>query len=110
MNTIGHWIIEPGFFSNTPVRTALVLGGLIAVVSAVVGVFTVLRGQSFGGHALTDVSAAGGSGALLVGLSPLTGFILGGVIGAGAMESIGVRRVRGRDLATGIVLGASIGI
>jgi zinc/manganese transport system permease protein len=105
-----HWIFEPGFFSNPPVRTALLLGALIAVVSSVVGVFTVLRGQSFGGHALTDVSTAGGSGALLLGLSPLTGFIAGGVIGAGAMEGIGVRRQRGRDLATGIVLGASIGL
>jgi len=38
------------------------------------------------------------------------GFVVGGVAGAGAMEMIGVRRARGRDLATGIVLGASIGL
>lgn len=89
---------------------AIWLGALIAVVSAIVGVFTVMRGQSFGGHALTDVSTAGGSGALLIGLSPITGFVAGGLIGAGVMESIGVRKARGRDLATGIVLGASTGL
>lgn len=98
------------FFANSPDRTALAIGGVTAVVSAIVGVFTVLRGQSFAGHSLGDVSAAGGSGALLAGLTPLTGFIGLGVIGAGAMELIGIQRVRGRDLATGIVLGAAIGL
>jgi zinc/manganese transport system permease protein len=104
------WLFEPGFFSSPQVHTALVIGGVSAVVSAIVGVFTVIRGQSFAGHALTDVSATGGSGALLVGVNPLAGFIVGSLAGAGAMEAVGVRHVRGRDLATGIVLGASIGV
>jgi zinc/manganese transport system permease protein len=73
-------------------------------------VFTVLRGQSFAGHSLADVSTAGGSGSLLLGLSPLTGFLWGGVLGALAMDLIGVQRVRGRDVATGIVLGAATGL
>jgi zinc/manganese transport system permease protein len=103
-------IFEPGFFDSQPVRTALVIGGVVAVVSGVVGVFTVMRGQSFGGHALTDVSAAGGSGALLAGINPVSGFVGFGIIGAVVMDLIGVQRVRGRDLATGIVLGASIGL
>jgi zinc/manganese transport system permease protein len=105
-----HWVFEPGLFSSQPVHVAFVVGTIVAVVSAVVGVFTVMRGQSFAGHSLADVSTAGGSGAFLLGISPLFGFIAGGVVGAGAMEMIGVRRARGRDLATGIVLGASIGI
>jgi zinc/manganese transport system permease protein len=105
-----HVIFEPGFFSSQPVHVACIVGSAVAVVSAVVGVFTVLRGQSFAGHSLADVSTAGGSGAFLVGASPLFGFVAGGVVGAGAMELLGVRRARGRDLATGIVLGASIGV
>jgi zinc/manganese transport system permease protein len=105
-----HWVIEPGFFSSQPVHTALVLGSVVAVVSGIVGVFTVLRAQSFAGHALTDVSTAGGSGALLVGLTPLLGFVGFGLLGAGAMDAIGVQRVRGRDLATGVVLGAATGL
>jgi zinc/manganese transport system permease protein len=105
-----HWLFEPGFFSSEPVHVAVVVGGIVAVVSSVVGVFTVTRGQSFAGHSLADVSTAGGSGAFLLGMNPLFGFVGGGVIGAGVMEMIGIRRVRGRDLATGIVLGASIGL
>jgi zinc/manganese transport system permease protein len=105
-----HAIFEPGFFSSGPVGTAALLGSIVAIVSAVVGVFTIVRGQSFAGHALADVSTAGGSGAFLIGISPLFGFISGGVVGAGAMEMLGVQRARGRDLATGIVLGAAIGL
>jgi zinc/manganese transport system permease protein len=105
-----HWLFEPGLFSNASVRTALVLGALVSAVSAVVGIFTVLRGQSFAGHALTDVATAGGAGASLAVVSPLIGFIGGGVIGAGAMDAIGVQRVKDRDIATGVVLGAATGL
>ena len=56
------------------------------------------------------MSTAGGSGALLIGMAPVAGFVVGGVVGAGVMEAIGVRRARGRDLATGIVLGAATGL
>ena len=86
-----HVLFEPGFFANGPVRTALVIGAVTAIVSAVVGVFVVVRSQSFAGHALTDVATAGGSAAYFFGLSPLLGFIGGGVLGAGAMDLIGVR-------------------
>ena len=105
-----RFLFEPGLFSNAPVQTAFVLGGVTAVVSAIVGVFTVVRGQSFAGHALTDVATTGGSGSFLLGISPLLGFIGAGVIGAGAMELAGVQRRRGRDVATGIVLGAATGL
>jgi len=110
MHQIYTSVFEPGCFASPQVHVAAAIGGLVALVSAVVGVFTVLRGQSFGGHALGDVSAAGGAGALLVGLSPVAGFVGMGIAGAGVMDIIGVRRLRGRDLATGIVLGAAIGL
>ncbi len=110
MHQIYTSVFGPGFFASPQVHVAAAIGGLVALVSAVVGVFTVLRGQSFGGHALGDVSAAGGAGALLVGLSPIAGFVGMGIAGAGVMDIIGVRRLRGRDLATGIVLGAAIGL
>ena len=110
MRQLYTWVFEPGFFTSPQVHVAATIGALVALVSGVVGVFTVMRGQSFGGHALGDVSAAGGAGALLVGLSPIAGFVGLGIVGAGVMDLIGVRRIRGRDLATGIVLGAAIGL
>jgi zinc/manganese transport system permease protein len=105
-----HLFFEPGFFSSEPVHTAAVVGAVTAIVSAIVGIFTVVRSQSFAGHALTDVATTGGSGAFLLGISPLTGFIGGGIVGGGAMELIGVERARSRDVATGIVLGAATGL
>jgi zinc/manganese transport system permease protein len=103
-------IFAPGFFASEAVQIALGIGALVAVVTGVIGVFTVMRGQSFAGEAFGDLGVAGGSGAYLVGIGTLWGFVLSNVIAAGAMEAIGVQRSRGRDLATGIVLGAGIGL
>jgi zinc/manganese transport system permease protein len=105
-----HYLFEPGFFSSSPVHIALVVGAVSALVSAIVGVFTVMRGQSFAGHALTDVATTGGSGAFFFNFSPLVGFLGAGVLGAGAMDLVGVERLRGRDISTGIVLGFATGL
>jgi zinc/manganese transport system permease protein len=110
---VNHFL-EPlfaqGFFTSEAVHIAIAVGALVAVVSGVVGVFTVMRGQSFAGEAFGDLGTTGGSGAFLVGVGPLWGFVVGNVIAASAMELIGVQRTRGRDLATGIVLGVGIGL
>ncbi len=98
------------FFSSGPVHTALIVGALVALVSGPVGVFTVMRGQSFAGHSLADVGTTGGSGAYLVGVNVLAGFVAINLVAAAAMEAIGMRRARGRDVATGIVLGAALGL
>ncbi len=104
------FVFAAGFFGNDAVHIAIAIGAVVAIVAGVVGVFTVIRGQAFAGEAFGDIGTAGGSGAYLVGIGPLLGFVIGNVIGAGAMELIGVQRPRGRDLATGIVLGAAIGL
>jgi zinc/manganese transport system permease protein len=103
-------IVEPGFFASAPVHVALLAGGVVAIVSGIVGTFTVLRGQSYAGHALGDISTTGGSASFLIGISPLWGFAGTSVVAAGVMDMIGVRRPRGRDLATGIVRGAGLGL
>src|SRR5579859_1039290 len=104
------YFVEPGFLSSGPVHTALLVGTVVAVTSGVIGVLTVIRGQSFAGHALADVSTTGGSGAFLAGVSQFWGFLVAGVVGAAIMELAGVQRRRGRDVATGVVLGAALGV
>lgn len=99
-----------GFFSSGSVHTALAVGAAVAIVSGTVGVFAVIRGQAFAGEALSDIGAAGGSGAFLAGVGSLWGFLAAAVGAAAVMELIGIQRPRGRDLATGIVLGASLGL
>lgn len=102
--------VSAGFFASPTIHTALIVGGVVAIVAAIVGVFTVMRGQSFAGHALADLSAVGGSGAFLLGISQLSGFVLAGLIAATLMEAIGLRRLRGRDVSTGIVLALGLGV
>ena len=105
-----HWLVEPGLWSNSAVHLGVAVGVMVAAVSAWVGLFTVLRAQSFAGHALADVAMAGGAGAGLLAWPALVGFVTGSLAGAGAMELIGVERLRQRDVATGVVLGAATGL
>jgi zinc/manganese transport system permease protein len=104
-----HYLIEPGFLASGPVRTALLVGTVVAITSGVIGVFTVIRGQSFAGHSLADVATTGGAGAFLAGISQFWGFLVTGAVAALVMEGIGVQRRRGRDVATGVVLGGALG-
>ena len=103
------YIVEPGFFASGPVHIALAVGTVIAITSAVVGVFTVTRGQSFAGHSLADIATTGGSGAFLIGINQFWGYLAFSA-GAAFMEMIGIQRRRGRDVATGVVLGAALGL
>jgi zinc/manganese transport system permease protein len=103
-------LIAPGFFSSGPVHTALIVGTAVAVISAPLGVFTVIRGQAFAGEALGDIGTTGGSAAFLAGVGPVWGFLVINVVAAALMELVGIQRRRGRDLATGIVLGAGLGL
>lgn len=105
-----HYLIEPGFLASGAVRSALLIGAVVAVASGVIGVFTVIRGQSFAGHALSDVATTGGAGAFLAGVNQFWGFLVMGAVTALLMEGIGVQRRRGRDVATGVVLGGALGL
>src|ERR1700760_3965436 len=91
-----HYLFAPGLGSGRPVRVAVLVGTVVAITSAVVGVFTVIRGQSFAGHSLADVATTGGSGAFLGGLDQVWGFLAFGVAAAVMLEVIGVQRRRGR--------------
>ncbi len=103
-------LFAPGLFASEPVGTALVVGGCAAIVSGVAGVFTVMRGQAFAGHALADVSSAGGAASFLLGINPLLGFIAMGVLGAAGMELFRAEQARERDLVTGAVFSAGLGL
>ncbi len=48
--------VRTGILLEPPVHVALLIGSMVAVVSGVVGVFTVMRGQSFAGHSLAEAT------------------------------------------------------
>ncbi len=103
-------IFAPGFFTSQIVAVAAIVSGVAAITCGSVGVFTVIRGQAFAGEALGDIGTSGGSGSYLLGVGLLWGYGVAAVAGVAVMELIGIQRPRGRDLATGIVLGAALGL
>ena len=90
-------------------RNAFAAGGVVAIMSGLVGYMLVLRGQTFAGHALSHVGFSGATGAVLLGLSPLWGLVamtLAAGIGMGLLGE----RLAGRDVAIGMVLAVSLGL
>ncbi len=104
-----QYIWAPGIWGNPAVYTAWTAGTLVALASGAVGVFVVMRGQSFTGHALGDVGTTGAAGAFLAGIGALWGFLAAGAVTGGAVEWLG-RRVRERDIATGVVMAFMLGL
>ena len=105
-----HVLFAPGFFSSAEVWHALELGTLVAVISGVVGVFTVILAVS---HLQGTLSAILGRQALqgrsLIGANAIWGFIGVGVIAGVVLDLLG-QRPRERDVTTGIVLGFVLGV
>ncbi|MFT3898857.1 MAG: metal ABC transporter permease [Gordonia sp. (in: high G+C Gram-positive bacteria)] len=92
------------------VHTALAVGIMAAVTAAVVGIFILLRGQTFAGHGIGDLSSTGASAAYVIGMPPLAGFLGMSLISAAVMNAVGLRNPRDRDVSTGIVVGAGMGL
>lgn len=90
-------------------RTAFMAGTIVAIVAGAVGYFLVLRNLTFAGHALSHVGFAGATGAGLVGVSPLWGLLAFTAAGGVGMGALG-ERLRGRDVAVGIILVVALGL
>ena len=109
MSHLAGLLFAQGFFQNQEVMDALLIGGIVAAISGVTGVFVVIRGQSFAGHAISDIGGAGAAGAFLAGINTLWGFLAFGILAAMGVEFLG-DRARERDLATGIILAIALGV
>ncbi len=90
-------------------RNAYVAGTIVAIVSGIVGFFVVLRGLSFAAHALSHIGFAGATAAVVLGVEPLFGLLAFTVAAGLTMGRLG-ERLRGRDVAIGIVLAFSLGL
>lgn len=89
-------------------QNAFLASGAIAVLTGIVGIFVVLRANSFAAHALSQISFAGAAGAVLLGLEPLWGLIAFALVGAAGLGFLSVGEAR-RDAATALVMTAALG-
>ncbi len=90
-------------------RNAFETGTIIAIIAGITGYFVVLRRSAFVAHAFSEIGFAGASGAILIGIAPIDGLVLGSVLGGLAIAALG-RRVANRDTQIGIVLAFALGL
>ena len=88
---------------------AIETGTIIAIVAGVTGYFVVLRRSAFTAHAFSEIGFSGASGAILLGIDPIVGLLLGSIIGGLAIAALG-RRAQNRDTQIGIVLAFALGL
>jgi zinc/manganese transport system permease protein len=96
-------------FRFTFMQYAFEAGTIVAIVAGVVGFFVVLRNLSFAGHALSHSGFAGATAAVVLGIGSLYGLLIFSLGGALVMGFLG-KRMRGRDIAVGIVLAWTLGL
>jgi len=84
-------------------------GTVVAIFAGITGYFVVLRRSAFTAHAFSEIGFAGAAGAVLIGIPPIAGLLLGSSMGGLAIAALG-RRATNRDLQIGIVLAFSLGL
>lgn len=99
----------PGPLQYPFMVNAYLVGTIVSILAGIVGFFVVTRGVSFAAHALSHVGFAGAAGAVLVGMDPLLGLIVFCLAAALVMGLLG-ERLRGRDVAIGVVTAFSLGL
>lgn len=91
------------------IQNAFLAGTIVAIISGAIGYFIILRAQTFATDALSHISFAGATGAVIIGLSSLIGMFILTVLASLGMGALG-NRVRGRDVETGMVLAFALGL
>jgi zinc/manganese transport system permease protein len=90
-------------------QNAIEAGTLTAIVAGVTGYFVVLRRSAFTAHAFSEIGFTGAAGAILLGIPPLAGLLIGSNMGGLAIALLG-RRATNRDTQIGIVLAFALGL
>ena len=96
-------------FQQEFIQNAFLAGTIVALVTAIVGYFVVLRAQAFASESISEIGFAGSTGGPLFGITSLLGMFILTILSALGMGALG-ERVRGRDVETGMVLAFALGL
>ncbi|WP_330292658.1 metal ABC transporter permease [Streptomyces sp. NBC_00576] len=91
------------------VRNSLIAGAALGLVGGLAGVFVIMRDLPFAVHGISELSFAGASAALLLGVNIVGGSIVGSLLAAGAIGLLGAR-ARDRNSAIGILMPFGLGL
>ncbi|GHE73160.1 metal ABC transporter permease [Streptomyces griseoaurantiacus] len=91
------------------VRNSLVAGAALGLIGGLAGVFVILRDLPFAVHGISELSFAGASAALLMGVNVVAGSIIGSLVAAAVIGVMGAR-ARDRNSAIGIIMPFGLGL
>ncbi|MEU6848899.1 metal ABC transporter permease [Actinacidiphila alni] len=91
------------------VRNSLIAGAALGLVGGLAGVFVIMRDLPFAVHGISELSFAGASAALLMGVNIVAGSIVGSLVAAGAIGILGAR-ARDRNSVIGILMPFGLGL
>ena len=91
------------------VRNSLIAGAALGLIGGLVGVFVIMRDLPFAVHGISELSFAGASAALLLGVNIVAGSIVGSLIAAGAIGLLG-SRARDRNSVIGTIMPFGLGL
>ncbi|MFF6982990.1 metal ABC transporter permease [Streptomyces sp. NPDC008343] len=91
------------------VRNSLVAGAALGLVGGLVGVFVIMRDLPFAVHGISELSFAGASAALLLGMNIVAGSIVGSLVAAGSIGLLG-SRARDRNSVIGVIMPFGLGL
>ncbi|MFE7278505.1 metal ABC transporter permease [Streptomyces sp. NPDC057623] len=91
------------------VRNSLIAGAALGLVGGLVGVFVIMRDLPFAVHGISELSFAGASAALLLGVNIVAGSIVGSLVAAGTIGLLG-SRARDRNSVIGTIMPFGLGL
>lgn len=91
------------------VRNSLIAGVALGLVGGLVGVFVIMRDLPFAVHGISELSFAGASAALLLGVNIVAGSIVGSLVAAGTIGVLG-SRARDRNSVIGTIMPFGLGL
>lgn len=91
------------------VHNSLIAAALLGLVGGLVGVFVQMRDMQFAVHGIAELSFAGASAALLLGISVSLGSVLGSLVAGALIGGLGVR-ARDRNSVIGVLMPFGLGL
>ncbi len=99
-----------GFLLAQPfAQHALLAAALVSVAAGLISPFVVTRGMSFAVHGIAELAFTGAAAGLLVDNNPVVGALVGSLVVAALIATLGARP-RERDSAIGAILAFGMGI
>jgi zinc/manganese transport system permease protein len=99
-----------GFYLQFPfAQHALEAAFLVAVICGLIGPFVITRSMAFAVHGTSELAFTGAVAGLLVADNPVAGALVGAVVVAGLIGSLG-QRTSERDSTIGVILAAGLGL